>query len=183
MRRNQRVPVKDIMKPSTKAGAMTWADLLIEASDEQVFALVIREQTHLINQLSRTPDKKCPVEFRSGYFYYSPCGNKYVFINIVGVRLFGYITTLALDIRRFSHELIKSTYEKTALVIVGDSGKVERVIRLGVQDDFYKNMYAAKFAYKYYPWTNAEYIRAYRIYNEDMDDDDLWNVMGSKVQY
>ena len=57
------------------------------------------------------------------------------------------------------------------------------IIGLGIQARLYQNMYSTKFVYRYYPWTDREYIRAQRTHDEDMGVDDLWNVMGDKVRY
>jgi len=159
-------------------GSMIWLTLENAENGEKIFAFVLRENTTLIESMPKMPSGGVPVAVRSGLIPIDVSSGKRVPMLVVMVHGPGGISEMTVNAMHVDKEALELASGMTSLVMVGDSGSVERSLMFPPNKPFSELFEIICGLYAKYPWTDPDFDEAKRIYESNTDLADLWEEMG-----
>ena len=161
-------------------GTMIWLVLENAKMGEKMFAFVIREQTDLIKGMPKMPSGGVPVEFRSGMMFIEVTSGIQVPMLVVMMNGPGGISEMTINALHIDDEALKLVSKMISLIMIGDSGSVERSLIFPPDMSFANLFIIARGAYKESPWTDYDFDEAKMIYESNTDLSEMWEQMGQR---
>ena len=162
-------------------GTMIWLIFESAKGGEKMFTFVIREQTALIEGMPKMPSGGVPIEFRSGMMFVEVSSGNRVPMFIVMMNGPGGVSEMTINALHLDDEAINLVSEMIYLIMVGDSGSVERSLIFPPNKPFAELFAIARGIYKETPWTDIDFDEAKKIYESNTDLSEMWEQMREHI--
>lgn len=165
---------------SSAPGMMIWLPLMDAETKEKVFAFVVREESPIIQSLTRLKSGGIPIEFRFGLMPIDVSSGARVPMVVVMVKGPGGVSEMTVNALYLDDETLELIRKPRSLLFVGDSGSVERTLLFPASSEMTELFDLARKIYDEYPWTDPDFDEAKTRYEQSTDLEALWKAMGRR---
>jgi hypothetical protein len=158
-------------------GSMIWLPLEDADSGDLHFAFVIREESDVIEKLSKW-NKNVILPWRFGVMGIEIPSGKLVAIIDAIVKTPGGIMESTINVLHFTDETVELLKEGFVVLFVGDSGSVERTLIFPRPKEFLSIVDKAMDIFNEDPWDDDDFNQAKAYLESTTSVEELWKRMG-----